>query len=156
MIRVRLDTNYAKILQRNKKWIRNFSNVRKEGFVYPFLQKRKADYRTTAQGLVFEHVYQAFQPKAYQRTWNLFKAVSIETLSKRRFSLFIDMSEDLQAVKPGSIKFYPRFVVAGISLWNVQNYPKRDFFYDNGGWLDHFGKRFGADYYHTVIREKMK
>ena len=52
------------------------------------------------------------------------------------------------------VKYYPTFIPYGTSLWNAPNYPVRDFYYSEDGWLEHFGRRFVFDYYNTMIREQ--
>jgi hypothetical protein len=114
MIKFNISTNFIKTINRHKKLIANFSNLNKNGFITPFLQKQQNNYLSQAKEIVLTEVYNAYSPKKYERTWNFFKSISIQPTDKKSFSIFINPSSELEAVKKGSIKYYPRFIPFGI------------------------------------------
>ncbi len=158
MIQIRISANAASVLNRHRKLMEHFSNVQKSGTATPFLAKRKSDYRILAQTIVLNQVYMAYTPKKYRRTWQLFQAVDISQANNDSFAVEISLSESLKMVRPNSRhSYYPALVPLGItSIYPVESYPPRDWYYNSDGWLEQFGAKFASDYYNTVVRENLR
>ena len=151
MIKVRI-TGLEKILK-HKKVMGEVSKLVRTGLGRPFVSKKMGTYRIQAQKIVLDQVYRKYTPKKYNRTFNLLKAIHFKQESKNLLRLEVTLGNELRMVRPKGNEFYPILVIKGVtSTYPVKGYPKRDFYYSDGGWLSHFQKKFTKDYYNSVVR----
>jgi hypothetical protein len=158
VINVKVSSNAGRVFKKYRKLAKNIRNFKRDGTVRSFLNQKRTEYRTRAQEIVLDEVYRAYQPKEYQRTFNLFNAVLVSQLDRHKFTLHIPLTNSLEMDRPNSNhQYYPMLVIEGItSVYPVEGYPRRDFYYSPSGWLNVFGKRFSSDYYKAVIRGMLR
>jgi|GEM_PF-6611855 len=151
MIQLKISKNASQILAKHKKVATAVSRLLNTGAAKPFLVENQANYQGLAQAIVVSEVYNAYVPKTYQRTWELFKAVNLVMDTPNRFHLGIELSAALKMVSPNSRHtYYPALVILGITSRYVPGYPKRDFLNSTAGWKATFNARFAQDFYSLI------
>jgi len=151
MINITLKSSGLGRLSQYKNMTRQAHKLMQGGLGTSFLSKKMGRYRHQAQKIVLDRVYHAYTPKRDNRTYNLLKAIHFNPISKDRFRLEVKLGPELRMVSPKGNTYYPMLVIKGVtSTYPVPGYPKRDFYYSQEGWLNHFKQNFGGDVYTTI------